>query len=120
MSLKIYHYANCSTCKKALKFLESNSIEFSAIPIREKPPTKTELKDVLKAYDGEIRKLFNTSGMDYRELGMKEKLPSMSEKEAIDLLASRGNLVKRPFVVSKDAKLVGFKEDVWKQQFNIE
>ncbi len=116
MSLTIYHYANCSSCKKAIQFLKTHSIEFSAIPIREKPPTKAELKAMLKAYDGDIRKLFNTSGMDYRELGMKDRLPSMPEKEAIDLLASKGNLVKRPFVSSDKVNLVGFKEDIWKQQ----
>ena len=116
MSLKVYHYAHCSTCKKALKFLQAHSIDFSPVPIREKPPTKSELKDMLKAYDGDLRKLFNTSGMDYRELDMKNRLPSMSEKEAIELLATRGNLVKRPFAISKSVHLVGFKEDAWEQQ----
>ncbi len=119
MSLKIYQYAKCSTCRKALQFLEAHSIEHTAIPIREQPPSKTELKMMLEAYDGEIKKLFNTSGMDYRALGIKDQLPSMSNAQAIELLSGNGNLIKRPFVVSKSRMLVGFKEDVWSQAFEV-
>ncbi|RYD17649.1 MAG: arsenate reductase family protein, partial [Verrucomicrobiaceae bacterium] len=81
--------------------------------IRETPPSVAELKTVLAATGGDIRKLFNTSGVDYRELGMKDKLPAMSEAEALKLLATNGNLVKRPFALGDGKALVGFKESDW-------
>ncbi len=112
--MKVYTYAKCSTCRKATKWLEEKGIEFKEIPIRETPPTKAELKKMLAAYEGEIRRLFNTSGMDYRSLGLKDKLPQMADKEAIDLLNGNGNLVKRPFLLTGDSGLVGFKEEEWK------
>ncbi len=113
--LKIYEYSGCGTCKKAKKFLAENDVDHSLVPIRETPPSKTELSKMLKHYDGNIRKLFNTSGRDYKELKLSAKLPDMSNAEAIDLLATTGNLVKRPFVLTKMGGLVGFKEDEWKQ-----
>ena len=117
MPQKIYEYPKCSTCRKALKWLDAKGIEYTKIDITEKPPTKTELKKMLAHYDGEIRRLFNTSGIQYRELKIKDKLPKMSAAEAIDLLSSNGKLVKRPFVLTKDAGAVGFKEDEWKAIF---
>jgi len=114
--IKLYSYKNCGTCRKALKFLESKSIEYKEIAIRETPPSKTELKAMLKEL-GELKKLFNTSGQDYRSMSLKDKLPTMSESQAIELLSSNGNLVKRPFVYSKDKKTVGFKEDKWNEIF---
>lgn len=113
MSIKVYAYKNCGTCQKASKWLNARGIAFKEIPIRETPPTVAELKKMLKAMDGDIRKLFNTSGTDYKALNMKEKLPAMSETEALELLASNGNLVKRPFVLGDGVATVGFKEDVW-------
>lgn len=115
--MKIYEYKNCGTCKKALKWLESRGVEYKAIPIRENPPTKAELKKMLKAYNGELKKLFNTSGQDYRAMGLKDKMPTMTETQAFELLSQNGNLVKRPFVISKQANLVGFKEDEWNKAF---
>jgi arsenate reductase len=115
MKLKVYEYKNCDTCRKALKFLKANEVEFAAVPIREQPPTVAELKRMLKCYGGEIRKLFNTSGQDYKGLQLKDKLPSMSQDEALKLLAGNGNLVKRPFLLSDKGGLVGFKEEEWKQ-----
>lgn len=112
--MKVYTYAKCSTCRKAVKWLSEKEISFTEIPIRDQPPTKTELKKMLKAYGGELKRLFNTSGQDYRALGIKDKLGSMSDDEAIDLLAGNGNLIKRPFLLSGDVGLVGFKEDEWK------
>lgn len=112
--MKIYTYAKCSTCRKATKWLEEKGISFKEIPIRETPPSKTELKKMLGYYEGEIRRLFNVSGMDYRSMGLKDKLPQMSEKESIELLNSNGNLVKRPFLLTGDTGLVGFKEEEWK------
>ena len=113
MSLKMYEYKGCGTCKKAQKYLEANGIEYKKIAIRETPPTPAELKKMLKYMGGEVKKLFNTSGMDYRAMDIKSKLPDMSDKEAITLLSENGNLVKRPFVLGKDWGIVGFKEDVW-------
>ncbi len=115
MSLKFYEYKNCSTCRKAQKWLEKKGVDFKSIPIRETPPTKTELKKMLKFMDGDIKKLFNTSGQDYRAMNMKEKLPKLTEAKALELLSKNGNLVKRPFLLGKDLGTVGFKEETWKQ-----
>lgn len=112
--LKIYTYAKCDTCRKAVKFLHGRGIEFREIPIRETPPAVSELKAMLCAQGGEMRKLFNTSGGDYKALGLSAKLPELSEEEALQLLAGNGNLVKRPFVIGDGAHLVGFKEDEWR------
>ena len=116
--MKVYEYKGCSTCRKALKFLEENGIEFEKLPIRETPPTVKELKQVLDAV-GDNKKLFNVSGGDYRELGLKDKLADMSESEQLKLLASNGNLIKRPFVVTKDGGWTGFKEDQWRESLGI-
>jgi arsenate reductase len=112
--LKIYTYKSCDSCRKAIRFLQADQIAFEERPIRETPPTKTELKKMLQFLDGDLRRLFNTSGQDYRKLGLKNSLPSMEEKEAFELLSQNGNLVKRPFALSPDWGLVGFKEDVWR------
>jgi len=114
--LKVYHYPKCSTCQKALKWLEARGIEYAEEDIKAKPPTKAELKTMLTAYDGELRRLFNTSGMDYRALGLKDQLPGMSEKEAFDLLRGNGMLVKRPFVLGDGVGLVGFREKEWAEK----
>ncbi|MCL4692764.1 MAG: arsenate reductase family protein [Candidatus Hydrogenedentes bacterium] len=114
MKLKVYVYKNCDTCRKALKFLDKHGIAHEAIPIRETPPSQEELRRMLQVQSGNLRSLFNTSGGDYKTLGMKDRLPSISDEEAIALLASNGNLVKRPFVISKDFALIGFNEETWK------
>jgi len=112
--MKLYQYPNCSTCRKAIKFLNEHACEFKSINIIEQPPSKTELKAMLASYGGDIRKLFNTSGLQYRELNMKEKLPAMTTTQAIDLLADNGKLIKRPFLLNADKQgIVGFKEDAW-------
>ena len=111
--LKIYAYAKCDTCRKALRFLRAHNIAFEEIPIRETPPSKADLRAMLAAHDGQLRKLFNTSGVDYKTLGLSAKLPTMTESEAIDLLASNGNLVKRPFVIGGKTHLAGFDEARW-------
>lgn len=111
--MRIHTYAKCSTCRKAVKWLEARGIEFEEIPIRERPPSKSDLRRMLAIQRGEIRKLFNSSGGDYRELKLGSRLPAMSPEEAIDLLASNGNLVKRPFLLDGDRGLVGFQEEAW-------
>lgn len=111
--LKIYMYKNCGTCQKAKKYLEAKGVDYKEITIRETPPSKAELKRMLKFMDGNMRKLFNTSGGDYKAENMKEVLPTLSDAEAIDRLNANGNLVKRPFLIAKDIGTVGFKEDVW-------
>lgn len=120
MKLKIYEYAKCSTCVKALKWLDKKNIPYEKFPIVDKAPTQTELKEMLatlKAQGGSLRSLFNTSGLVYKEMKLSEKLPSMSEADALKLLASNGKLIKRPFVIGKGIHLVGFKEDEWKRSF---
>ena len=112
--IKVYIYAKCSTCRNAIKWLEENGIEHKSAPIRETPPSIKELKQALK-HLGELKKLFNTSGMDYRALNMKEKLPGMTEAEALKLLSSNGNLIKRPLVIGKDFALAGFKAAQWEE-----
>jgi arsenate reductase len=114
MALKVYAYKGCDTCRRALKFLAAHDRPFELVPIRERPPTLGELERVLARYGGEVRRLFNTSGGDYKALGLKDKLPIMSAAEALKLLAKNGNLVKRPFVVSDDGGLVGFHEQEWR------
>ena len=112
--MKFYQYPKCSTCRKAAKFLDQAGVAYQSIDITEKPPTKVELKAMLASYQGDIRKLFNTSGVQYRELKMKDKLPEMSAKQAIDLLAGNGKLIKRPFLLNSDRQgVVGFKQDDW-------
>ena len=114
----VYAYKGCDSCRKALKWLTAEGIDHEVRAIRETPPSLDELKAVLGAYDGELRRLFNTSGGDYRELGLKDKLPTMSEHDAFDLLSKNGNLVKRPFVVGDGVALVGYKEDIWRDALN--
>ena len=113
--LKVYEYAGCSTCKKALKFLDGKKIPFEKVDITTTAPSVAELKDML-GYVKDLRKLFNTSGLVYKEMKLSEKLPSMSEKDALALLASNGRLVKRPFVLGSGWGMVGFKEDEWRKR----
>ena len=109
----VYTYAQCSTCRNAVKWLNAEGIAFTEKPIRETPPPKDELKRMLTFQGGELRKLFNTSGGDYREMKLGEKLAEMSEAQALALLSSNGNLVKRPFLLGENVGLVGFKAEVW-------
>ena len=116
MTMKIYTYSGCSTCKKATKWLDAAGVEYEERAIQKQPPTKTELRAMLR-HLGDRKKLFNVSGQDYRKLGMKDRLPDMKDTEVIDLLASNGNLIKRPFVIGEDFGTVGFKEPVWQELF---
>lgn len=113
--LKLYAYAGCSTCRNAVKWLKQHAIPFEELAIRETPPSLAELKAMMVARGGDLRALFNVSGQDYRSLGLKDKLPAMSEEEALKMLAVNGNLVKRPFAIDEQKKvcLNGFKEAEW-------
>ena len=119
MPNKVYEYNGCSTCQKALKWLERKEADYKVIPIRETPPKRTELRRMLKSYKGNIRKLFNTSGADYKKLNLKDNIPKLSEAQLIDMLSTNGNLIKRPFVINKEGGLVGFKEDEWANFFGL-
>jgi arsenate reductase len=108
--LRVYQYPQCSTCKKALKWLTAQGVEFESIDIVQHPPTKAELREALKGAAIPIRKLFNTSGVSYREGRFGERLATMTEAEALDALAKDGKLIKRPIVLGKGVALVGFDE----------
>jgi arsenate reductase len=111
--LTVYTYANCDTCRRAVKWLRAHGLAFTERPIRETPPTLAELRAMLATRNGELRQLFNTAGRDYRELKLAEKLPAMSGEEALGLLARNGNLMKRPFLLGVGVALVGFDEKAW-------
>ena len=108
-------YRKCSTCIKALKWLEANHIAFEERPIVEQNPTYEELKAWHQLSGLPLKKFFNTSGMLYKEMKLKDKLPEMSEEEQLQLLATNGMLVKRPLVVGEDFVLTGFKESEWNE-----
>ena len=107
------NYPKCSTCKKARKFLEEKGVTFEDRDIKEQNPTVDELKEWIAKSGLPAKKFFNTSGMLYRQMELKDKLPNMSEQEMIELLATDGMLVKRPILVSEDKVLVGFRQAEW-------
>ena len=109
------NYPKCGTCQKARKFLEENGIVFEDRNIKEQNPTAEELKVWIEKSGLPIKKFFNTSGMLYRQMELKDKLPNMSEQEMIELLATDGMLVKRPILVADDRVLVGFKQAEWEK-----
>ena len=117
MKLNFYTYKNCDTCRKAKKFLTAKEIEFEEIPIREKPPLIKDLHVMLDIYKGDIRRLFNTSGVDYRAMNLKDKLPTLKDSEALKLLSNNGNLIKRPFAIRGKEGAVGFSEAAWGDLF---
>ena len=108
-------YRKCSTCLKALKWLEDHKVEFEERPIVEQNPTYEELKAWYEKSGLPLKKFFNTSGLLYKELALKDKLPEMSEDEQLRLLATNGMLVKRPLVVGEDFVLTGFREKEWER-----
>ena len=106
-------YPKCSTCKKAKKWLEQNNIEFIERNIVTETPTVKELAEWIKISRQDIKKWFNTSGLKYKELNLKDKLLNMTDKEKIELLASDGMLIKRPILINDKEILIGFKEKNW-------
>lgn len=113
----IYVYTKCSTCQKALSFLSKKNIPFVQKEITTTPPTKQELEQMLRYHDGKIQKLFNTSGILYRQMELAEKVKTMTTDEALTLLCQHGMLVKRPFLLSPDFGLTGFNEPLWAKHF---
>ncbi len=107
-------YRKCGTCRKALKWLEENNVAFDERPIIDEKPSYEELKEWYGASGLPLKKFFNTSGVLYKEMKLKDKLPEMSEEEQLQLLATDGKLVKRPLVIGDGFVLVGFKEEEWK------
>jgi len=115
----IYQYPKCSTCRKALKFLDDAGIEFESKDIVTSPPSKAALKKASKLAQEPLRKLFNTSGQSYRNGGFKEKLKTMSDEQAFAALAADGKLIKRPLVIGDGFALLGFREDEWRQALGV-
>ena len=111
--IKVYCYSRCTTCKKALKWLDEKGIEHEVIDIKTDHPDEAALRKSYAMSGLPLKRFFNTSGLPYRELGLSKKLPDMSEDEQLALLATDGMLVKRPLVVGEDFVLTGFKEKEW-------
>ena len=115
MSKLFINYPKCSTCKKAEKFLKENNIEFINRNIVEENPSAEELALWMEKSGLEPRKFFNTSGVLYREMNLKDKIKTMSKEEMIEILSTNGMLVKRPLLITEEKVLVGFKEETYKE-----
>ncbi|MGL5917367.1 MAG: arsenate reductase family protein [Culicoidibacterales bacterium] len=113
MMITFYTYPTCSTCKKAKKWLDEHELAYTAILIHENPPTAEKLMQFWQLSQLPLKKFFNTSGLKYRELNLKTVLPTLTEAEQLDLLASDGMLIKRPLLVTESIVLVGFKLETW-------
>jgi arsenate reductase len=114
--LTIYTYAGCSTCRKAVAWLRGRGLAFQERAIREAPPSPAELARMLAACDGELRRLCNTSGGDYRALKLGDRLGSLGPAGVLALLAANGNLIKRPFLLGPEVALVGFDAELWSRR----
>ncbi|WP_057829051.1 arsenate reductase family protein [Liquorilactobacillus cacaonum] len=114
---KMYCYNRCSTCAKARNWLNQNNVTFEEIDIVGTPPTKEELLKLIKEGNYPLRYFFNTSGIHYRELGLKDKVSSMSAEEASELLANDGKLIKRPLMIEDNHFTCGFKVDVYEKEW---
>jgi arsenate reductase len=111
--LTAYLHPKCSTCQRARQWLAARGVDFAEKDIRATPPSRAELRTMLAALGGKRGKLFNTSGLEYRGLGLAARLPGMGDAEAFALLAGNGMLVKRPFLLGSGVALVGFDEEAW-------
>ena len=115
--MKYICYPKCSTCKKAQAWLDAKGLTYELRDIKEDKPSREELVEWYRKSGLPLKRFFNTSGLQYKALGLKDKLPAMSEEEQLDLLATDGMLVKRPIAVGEDFVLVGFKEAEWIEVF---
>ena len=114
--IKVYCYSRCSTCKKALKWLDDNNIKYELIDIKADHPDEQTLREYYAKSGLPLKRFFNTSGIPYREMGLSKKLPEMSPDEQFALLATDGMLVKRPLLAGNDFVLTGFKVDEWEEK----
>ena len=114
--IKFIYYPKCTTCQKALRWLDDNKIDYELRDIKGDNPSLEELSGWYKMSGLPLKKFFNTSGLLYKSMNLKDKLPEMSEEEQLKLLATDGMLVKRPLVIGKDFVLVGFKESEWSEK----
>jgi len=114
--IKFYGYKKCSTCLKAKKLLDHSGKIYKNIEITENPPSLSELKKLIKR-GAELKHLLNTSGVQYRELGMKDKIQTYAQDDILRLLSQNGKLVKRPIVISAEKHTIGFKEDIFRQNW---
>ena len=114
--MKIYCYSRCTTCRKALNWLDDHSVKYELIDIKENHPDKETLREYYARSGMPLKRFWNTSGIPYREMGLSRKLPEMSEEEQLALLATNGMLVKRPLLVGDDFVLTGFKENEWTEK----
>lgn len=114
--MKVYCYPKCTTCKKALKWLDEQGKEYELIDIKEDNPSREVLKEAYEKSGFPLKRFFNTSGLKYKELKLKDRLPEMSEDEQLELLATDGMLVKRPLVIKDGVVLTGFKEAEWAEK----
>lgn len=112
------HYPKCSTCQKAKKWLDEHNKNYTECHIVETNPTYDELKEWYSKSGLALKKFFNTSGLLYKEMQLKDKIPNMSEDEQLKLLATNGMLVKRPILIDGETVLVGFKENEWEEKLN--
>ena len=112
---KIYQYPSCSTCRKAIKYLNENNLEYSSCHLVEETPKFEELKELYEKSGLPIKKFFNTSGLKYKEMGLKDKVSQLTDEEALKLLSSDGMLIKRPILTNGMKVLVGYKEDEWNE-----
>ena len=113
--LKFICYPKCTTCQKAQKYLDEKGVEYEVRNIKEENPTVVELESWYKSSGLPLKKFFNTSGLLYKSMGLKDKLPAMSEDEMLALLATDGMLVKRPLLIGEEYVLVGFKDSAWEE-----
>ena len=113
--ITVYCYDKCSTCQKALKWLDDNGVAYKKLDIKTQHPDEKLLRSLHKASNLPLKKFFNTSGILYREMKLAEKLPTMSEDEQLALLATEGMLVKRPLLVTDKTVIPGFKDTAWRE-----
>ena len=114
--IRVYCYSRCTTCRKALKWLDENGIAYQLLDIKTEHPDENALREYHAASGLPVKRFFNTSGIQYREMELSKKLPEMSENEQISLLAADGMLVKRPLLIGENFVLTGFREDEWAEK----
>lgn len=115
--IRVYEYAKCSTCVKAIKFLTNARYALERVDIFTSPPSRAEIEKMIDLEGGNFRKVFNSAGHVYKDMGLAEKLKTATREQAVDLLASNGRLIKRPFILFEDKGVVGFDPEHWKKVF---